>query len=126
MLVSYSQSLLHAPQFNFSLGVPNVNATYDYVVVGGGTAGATLATRLAESPHISVALIEAGGFYEVDNGNRSTVPGYAGVGVGTAISDVPSPLIDWGFVTVPQAVSNHSPRFAGKIVVPDWTDKPLR
>jgi len=86
-----------------SFGVPGTNASYDYVVVGGGTAGLTLATRLAEDPSISVAVIEAGGFYELDNGNRSVVPGYANFYTGSDPNNY-QPLIDWGFSTVPQPV----------------------
>ena len=86
-----------------SFGAPGTNATYDYVIVGGGTAGLTLATRLASDPSISVAVIEAGGFYEIDNGNRSTVPGYANFYTGSDPKNY-QPLVDWGFVTVPQTV----------------------
>ena len=34
--------------------------SYDYVIVGGGTAGLTLAARLTEDPNVSVGVIEAG------------------------------------------------------------------
>jgi choline dehydrogenase len=35
--------------------------TYDYVVVGGGLTGITVAARLAENPSTSILVIEAGG-----------------------------------------------------------------
>ena len=93
-----------------SFGAIGTNTTFDYVVVRGGTAGLTVATRLASDPSISVAVIEAGGFYEVDNGNRSVVPGYASFYTGADANDY-QPLIDWGFVTVPQTVCPHARRF---------------
>ena len=86
-----------------AFGVPGTNATFDYVVVGGGTSGLTIATRLASDPAISVAVVEAGGFYEIDNGNRSTVPGYANYYTGSD-PDNYQPLVDWGFTTVAQTV----------------------
>ena len=80
-----------------SFGVPGANASFDYVVVGGGTAGLAVATRLAQDGRYSVTVVEAGGFYEFENGNHSVVPGYVYDGWAVA-----SPLVDWGFTTTPQ------------------------
>ena len=85
-----------------SFGVPGVNASFDYVVVGGGTAGLALASRLAENSAITVAVIEAGGFYEEDNGDINVIPGQASYYSGWFPNNT-QPLIDWGFVTEPQA-----------------------
>lgn len=84
-----------------SFGVPGSNQTFDYVVLGGGNAGLTIATRLAETA--TVAVIEAGSFYEIDNGNRSQIPAYDFFSTGKDKDDF-NPLIDWGFQTTPQAV----------------------
>lgn len=51
--------------------------------------------RLAENNTYSVALIEAGGFYEIDAGNLTVVPGYYEQNIG-------QPLTDWGFKSTPQ------------------------
>jgi choline dehydrogenase len=36
---------------------------FDFIVVGGGTAGCVVAGRLAENPHVSMLVIEAGKKY---------------------------------------------------------------
>ncbi|GLA66374.1 hypothetical protein AtubIFM54640_008581 [Aspergillus tubingensis] len=100
VLIASAHALGQRP-LGSSFGVPGTNATFDYIVVGGGTAGLTLATRLAEQQNGSVAVIEAGGFYEIDNGNLSQVPASAGEYSGPSPSDW-QPLIDWGYVTTPQ------------------------
>ncbi|KAF2017177.1 GMC oxidoreductase [Aaosphaeria arxii CBS 175.79] len=84
------------------IGAPQ-DATFDYIVVGGGTTGLTVAARLSE--HASVAVIEAGGYYQITYGNNSVVPLYSLTRI-DAIDPSPQfprrPEIDWELVTVPQ------------------------
>lgn len=88
---------------NSSYGA-SANATYDYLVVGGGTAGLVMAARLSENPSISVAVVEAGGFYEQDpTTGLLQVPLYDTLWSGKDPKDT-NPAVDWGFVTTPQAV----------------------
>ncbi|KAI7707758.1 alcohol oxidase, partial [Hortaea werneckii] len=88
-------------------GLPGQDATYDYVVVGGGLAGLVTATRLAENGTFSVAVVEAGSFYEFTNSNKSQIPWYSE----SSVSDDPEGyinlLIDWGLVTTPQPQLNN-------------------
>lgn len=87
-----------------SFGIPTIDRTFDYVVVGGGNAGLTIAARLSEDPSKLVAVIEAGSFYEITNGNISQIPNDDVWFAGKDKTDV-NPLIDWGFMTTPQVVS---------------------
>ena len=57
------------------------------MVVGGGNAGLTIATRLAVDPSLTVAVIEAVDFYEIDNGNLSVVPGKAIFFTGSSVKN---------------------------------------
>lgn len=108
-------------------GLAGTPATYDYIVVGGGTAGLAIAHRLAENGSSTVALIEAGGFFEVESGNTSTVPAYClQYGAYQPSSADAMPLVDWGFLTAPQqGVNNRTLHYGrgkmlgGRCVTPD-------
>ncbi|MGE5624606.1 MAG: GMC family oxidoreductase [Bacillota bacterium] len=69
---------------------------FDYVIVGGGSAGCVLAARLSEDRSVSVCLLEAGG-----EGPRSLIDTPLGM-----VLTVPWPFINWGFKTVPQKELN--------------------
>ncbi|GME22370.1 GMC oxidoreductase [Neofusicoccum parvum] len=101
-LALFSHTPNGSPLTSTSFGIPGLNATFDYIVIGGGTAGLALATRLSSSSaDISVAVVEAGSFYEITNGNLSVVPGYGPWFTGLDEDDW-QPGVDWGFQTVPQ------------------------
>ncbi|KAF9510528.1 GMC oxidoreductase [Hydnum rufescens UP504] len=67
--------------------------TFDYIVVGGGTAGLVVATRLSEDARVTVGVLEAGGYHPEEP--LINVPGYFGRSLG-------NPTFDWAFLTVPQ------------------------
>ena len=73
----YSEQLLASQLIGSHFGVPDLSKAFDYVIIGGGTAGLVIAERLAANSTYSVAVIEAGGFYELDNGNYSQIPAFA-------------------------------------------------
>jgi choline dehydrogenase-like flavoprotein len=65
---------------------------FDYVVVGGGSAGCVLAARLSEDPSLRVCLVEAG---PPDDSVLVTMP------AGVAFM-LPTRIRNWAFETVPQ------------------------
>ncbi|KAK4182775.1 putative GMC oxidoreductase [Podospora australis] len=77
---------------------------YDYVVVGAGTAGTTLAVRLAQSG-ARVAVVEAGSYYDLTNPIISSTPGLDVLLIGSDISNS-NPLVDWMFVAKNQPGTN--------------------
>ncbi|KAK3046353.1 hypothetical protein LTR09_012169 [Extremus antarcticus] len=82
--------------------------SFDYVIVGGGTAGLAMARRLSEDGTHSVAVIEAGGFYEIDGGNATEVPMYL-FNYFLDNGYMKNPLFDWYQYTVPQpGLANRS------------------
>jgi hypothetical protein len=88
-----------------TIGVAGEPATYDYVVVGGGTAGLAMAARLSES--YSVAVIEAGTYYSSIN-NESTVPEYVVDFLSTTLDESTWAATDWGFTTTNQTALGGS------------------
>lgn len=68
---------------------------FDYVIVGGGSGGSTLASRLSEDPNISVCLLEAGG-----KGDSILVRTPAAV---VALVRGQPKISNWAYQTVPQA-----------------------
>ena len=64
----------------------------------------TVAERLSEDPALSIAVIEAGSFYEIDNGNVSQIPAlYTKNFNQTAVPENIQPLVDWGYYLAPQS-----------------------
>ncbi|PBP24868.1 GMC oxidoreductase [Diplocarpon rosae] len=77
-------------------GALGATSTYDYVIVGGGTAGLAMASRLSENSSISVAVVEAGSLYQVTNPLLSSTPAGDVFWAGSNPSDT-NPLVDWNF-----------------------------
>ncbi|KUJ18946.1 glucose-methanol-choline oxidoreductase-like protein [Mollisia scopiformis] len=69
---------------------------YDFIIVGGGTAGLVLANRLSEDPNIQVLVLEAG--ENLIDDTKIKVPGAMATNLGGRA--------DWGFKTTPQQELN--------------------
>lgn len=71
----------------------NLQTDYDFIVIGGGSAGAVIANRLSEVENWKVLLLEAGD----DETFFSDIPG--------AVQFLQRTNIDWQYKTVPQTGS---------------------
>ncbi|MEO1042957.1 MAG: GMC family oxidoreductase N-terminal domain-containing protein [Pseudomonadota bacterium] len=76
---------------------PPSNETFDYIIAGGGSAGAVLANRLSEDPSVRVCLLEAG---PKDSSPLIKMPS------GLAFMPQLAPKLNWSFDTVPQKHMN--------------------
>ena len=72
-------------------------ASFDYIVVGGGTGGCVLATRLSQDPDTRVLLLEAG---------AAIAP--AGMADPVAFFSLQGSSVDWGYQTIPQAETENA------------------
>src|ERR1700728_4059731 len=72
-------------------GAVNERQTIDYIIVGAGSAGCVLASRLSEDPNVQVALLEAGG---PDDATEIIMP--------VAFPQLFKTKYDWDFASEPE------------------------
>ena len=75
-----------------SVVTERLNTSYDYIIIGSGSAGSVVASRLSEDSESKVLLLEAGGDYTEN-------PLYH---IPFKFFDLQKSSADWGYYTIPQ------------------------
>ena len=108
--------------------MPENPHVYDYVVIGGGTAGSVIASRLTENPDVTVAVIE-GGPSDVDRDDVLTLRRWMGLLGGELDYDYPTTEqprgnshIRHSRARVLGGCSSHNTLIAFKPLPSDWDE----
>ena len=75
-----------------STSTTELDTSYDFVIIGGGTAGLTVANRLSDDSGTNILVLEAGGNHLADP--RVIIPALC--------MQAPGSELDWQLMTVPQ------------------------